>query len=232
MKFVDVRKTANERFKGSTRGTKREDIREQLDASDLYERALACMKTLRSLSREEIRGIVEKGIGSENLSKLLAMASFLETECGEDVSGDFTMNIVVLTLLQALGFLKGKLEFTDLVFQALHAALSKRLKKRLGAFAPGLPYVLDVYCIRFKGVDCLALLLSNPQALRDMLIATYGSHQVAEIIAREYLSTLLENVDQQHIGELVETLFHEPSKLRTRIQELLERSRRSRETPR
>lgn len=222
MKFVDVRKIANERSREPTRGTGTRAMQGQLDVSNLHEKALACVKALRSLSKDEIRNIVERGIGSENLPKLLTMARFLETKNGEEVSRDFTRNIVVLTLLRALGFLEGELEFTDIVFQALHAALFKRLKKEFGAIAPGLPQVLDVYCTRFEGVDCLTLLLSNPQALRDVLIMVYGSPQVAEIIAREYLSTLLGNAGKQHIDELVEVLFHEPSKLRTRIRELLE----------
>jgi len=100
----------------------------------LYRCVSKCEELLRNLSNEEIEEIVLRSVGSKNMSKLTKMIRFLELKEGNSIAERFTKNIVLLSLLYGARRSSKSLTFTDLVFQALYAALStsgSRSKKLL-----------------------------------------------------------------------------------------------------
>ncbi|MEM0297056.1 MAG: hypothetical protein QXU35_04720 [Zestosphaera sp.] len=81
--------------------------------------------------------------------------------------------------------------------------------------APGLFYLLDLYCLKLTGRDCVTLLLDEPETLREIVAGIYGSSPAVRVIARMLLHPLkLEiNVDKS-VDELVELFMNNPVELR------------------
>ena len=77
---------------------------------------------VKRLDEERATRFLRESLGTRNISKLGKMALFLELQSGRETEEKFLKNIILLSFLGQLG--KRKLEFVELVFQALYAALS------------------------------------------------------------------------------------------------------------
>lgn len=96
-----------------------------LSERNLLDRASECRVLIKSFSKEDIKGILQRNIGSRNMSKLFAMIEFLEIKSGRKASDEFIKNIILLLFLYGSRRGKRELAFIDLVFQALYETLSK-----------------------------------------------------------------------------------------------------------
>ena len=77
---------------------------------------------VKRLDEDRATRFLKKSLGTRNISKLGKMALFLELQSGQETGEKFHKNIILLSFLSQFG--KRKLEFAELVFQALYLVLS------------------------------------------------------------------------------------------------------------
>lgn len=95
------------------------------------------------------------------------------------------------------------------------------VKKYLDQVAPGFLHALNSYCLRKRGVDCVSLLLEDPEELRALLIEK-NPLPVVEFVGKLLVKPLLAQVKKEELSDLLARVFVEdPPKFKKMLGEVL-----------
>ncbi|MEM4933958.1 MAG: hypothetical protein QXN82_03750 [Desulfurococcaceae archaeon] len=97
------------------------------------------------------------------------------------------------------------------------------IRSHVMRIAPGLLQLLDLYCVRTTGEDCITLLLTSPEMFRDILLEIYGSPHTLEVVIRLFLyPLLLETSSNEPVDILAKLFVNNPRELRELIREMMQ----------